>query len=356
MKECNIVGIDLAKNVFHICEMTKHGRVIRRRKCSRSKLFNVVVKDFKGIIAMEACGGAHYWSRRFQAAGYETRMIAGQFVKPFVKSNKNDEIDAEAICEASSRPQMRFVATRSEEQQDIQSLHRIRERLVGQRTGLSNEIRGLLLEYGITIPQGISNVRKKLPTLLEEHGCEHSELWLTTFRDLYEEFCALDERILRHEKRLHLIAHTNESCKRLLAIPGIGIITATAIFAAVGNARAFKNGRQFAAWIGLTPKEYSTGGKTKLGGISKRGDNYLRKLLIQGARSFAIAAQKKKNHKDPLKRQTDDTAKWLFDVAKRTGSNKAIVAMANKTARRIWIVLAKKEDFKQPEELLEMAA
>lgn len=351
MKEASILGIDLAKNVFHICEMSSTGKVLNRRRVPRSRLFETVVTRCKGVIAMEACGGAQYWARRFESAGFETRMIAAQFVKPYVKSNKNDVVDAEAICEAASRPQMRFVATRSEEQQDIQNLHRIRERLVKARTGLSNEIRGLLLEYGMVLPQGIGHLRSKLPALLEQERECHSGLWHATFSELYEEFCELDKRIKVYEARLKVIAHGNEHCKRLLAVPGIGVLTATALYAAVGDPSVFTNGRQFAAWLGLTPRQHSTGGKTSLGGISKRGDSYIRKLLVQGGRSMSIAA----SHKNKREHTLQYTDQWLLRLTERKGSNRAAVAMANKTARRAWVVLMGKE-FKQPEELLALAA
>ena len=300
---------------------------------------------------MEACGGAHYWARLFESHGYETRIIAAQFVKPFVKSSKNDEIDAEAICEAASRPQMRFVATRSEEQQDIQNLHRIVERLTKQRTGLANEIRGLLLEYGIVIAKGISNVRSQLPTVVELDGSEQSALWSETFNELYLEFKALDSRIAHYEKRIKAIAAGNEICRRLVEIPGVGPRTATAIYAAVGNAKEFKNGRQFAAWLGLVPRQHSTGGKPRLGRITKRGDKYIRKLLVLGARSAAIACARKEAKAMPL----NETQRWFRTVVKNAGTNKAIVAMANKTARRIWVVLNGK-NFMEPEQLLAMAA
>lgn len=351
----SIVGVDLAKNIFHVCVMSSCGRVKERKRLSRGQLFEWVSCRSEGTVAMEACGGAHYWARRFEAIGRRTRILPGHFVKPYVKSNKNDELDAEAICEAASRPQMRFVSTRSEEQQDVQNLHRIRERLVKQRTALSNEIRGLLLEYGVVLPRGISVVRGKLAGVLEEHREAHSQLWQETFRELYDEFCALDHRISSYDKRLKLLAHENPVCKRLMQIPGVGELAATAIVAAVGNAKEFKNGRQFAAWLGLTPKQYTTGAKVRLGGISKRGDKYIRKLLVLGARSSAIAAKRKRDHKDPLKRKLDMTQKWLFLVAERRGDSRAIVALANKTARRIWHVLIGK-DFKQPEELLLLAA
>lgn len=355
MMESNILGIDLAKNIFHVCEMNLQGKVVRRERLDRDQLSSWVVKHFKGVIAMEACGGSHYWARIFEALGYEVRIIAAQFVKPFVKSNKNDRIDAEAICEAASRPQMRFVAMRSEEQQDIQNIHRIRERLVCNRTALANEIRGLLLEYGITMAKGIKQIRSQLHSVLETHRERHSTLWHKTFMDLYREFSELDSRIEECDSSLKAISRANEACVRLEKIPGVGTTTATAIVAAVGSGKHFKNGREFAAWLGLVPRQHSTGGKSSLGRISKRGDPYIRRLLVLGARSVAVAAERKRNHKDPNKRSINRTSQWLFNLANRRGGNRAVVALANKTARRIWVVL-KGEDFKQPEDLMPLAA
>lgn len=356
MSKDSIIGIDLAKNIFHVCVMNKMGRVLSRHRVSRKQLFEFVTNRYEGVVAVEACGGAHYWARRFSSAGYGVRIIAAQFVKPFVKSNKNDQIDAEAICEAASRPQMRFVTMRSEQQQDIQNLHRIRERLVRQRTSISNEIRGFLLEYGIVIPKGISQVRNKLAGIIDEESSRRSDLWLRTFRRLLKEFQLLDEEIVVYEKEIKQVAKDDIRCQKLLKIPGVGDMTATAVVAAVGDAKDFQNGRNFSAWLGLTPRQHTTGGKVCLGRISKRGDKYIRKLLFQGARACAIAAEKKRNNKDALKRTLNMTEKWLFGIAGRRGSKRAIAALANKNARRIWAVLCKEKDFMQPEELLKLAA
>lgn len=343
----NIIGIDLAKDKFHLCVMNKEGRVLRRGRACRTNLVAAVLKQGPGIVAVEACGGANYWARCFKEHGYETRIMAAKFVKPFVKSNKNDVIDAEAICEAASRPQMRFVSARAEWQQDIQSLHRIRERLVREQVALSNETRGLLLEYGIVLPKGMSNIRNRVTELVETHAGSHSELWRETFSELYREFCDRDARIEHYERRLKGIARNDERCKRLEKIPGVGYLTATAFAAAVGNPHDFKNGRQFAAWLGLVPRQDSTGGKITLGRISKRGDKYKRKLLVQGACSLAFAAARKKKQ--------DMTSRWYFELAHRRGPKRAVVALANKMARMIWVVLSGKE-FKLPEDLLSLAA
>lgn len=355
MKKTNILGIDLAKNIFHLCKMNNSGRVIKRLKATRGNLLQTVINHCDGVVAIEACGGANYWARQFESLGLEVRQMPAQFVKPFVKSNKNDKIDAEAICEAASRPQMRFVTTKTEQQQDIQSLHRIRERLVKQRTALSNEIRGLLLEYGIAIPKGVSQIRRNLHKIIEENAINHSVLWKATFLNLYEEFVSTDKQIAHYEKMLKTEAQTNETCKRLEEVPGVGMITATAIISSVTNAKDFKNGRQFAAYLGLTPRQNSTGGKARLGGISKRGDGYIRKLLVQGAMSVAIAIERKRTHKDESKRGLNKTQEWFFELTKRRGSKKAVIALANKTARQIWKVLSG-ENFKTQEELEYVAA
>lgn len=343
----NIIGIDIAKSIFHICVMNQQGRVLRRDKCYRDELILRVLNLGKGTIAMEACGGSHYWARCFSSHGYEVKMIAAQFVKPFLKSNKNDTLDAEAICEAASRSQMRYVSMRSEEQQDIQNIHRIRERLVKQRTAISNETRGLLMEYGIVLNPGIHTLRNNLPELINKHGKNRSALWCSTFTELYEELCQIEEKITHYNKQLKTIASSNETCQRLQQIPGVGLITATALVGAVGDARDFKNGRQFAAWLGLTPRQESTGGKPKLGGITKRGDVYIRKLLVQGSCSLAIAVKRKNKHKP---QELNMTEKWLCSLFERKCFQKSVVAMANKTARRIWMVLIG-NDFKQIEEL-----
>jgi len=350
MKSDSIVGIDLAKNVFHVCVMNGAGRVQKRKRLRRKELFEWVTNHCTGVVAFEACGGAHYWARRFRSVGFEVRMIAGQFVKPYVKSNKNDEIDAEAICEAASRPQMRLVGVRSEEQQDIQNLHRVRERLVRQRTAVSNEIRGLLLEYGIVIQQGLSYVRNELHGIVEAHRGERGELWARTFLSLHEELCEVDEKVKRYTKELKTIAKQDPICRELLNIPAIGELGATAIVAAVGDVGVFKNGRQFAASFGVTPTQHSTGGKTRLGRISKRGNRYIRCLAVLGSQSQLRCAKRRR-----AQGKDNSTDRWALALAARRGHNVAVVAYANKTLRRVWTVLSG-EKFMQPEELSQMAA
>ena len=287
------------------------------------------------LIGIEACGGAHHWVRVLSEWGHTVKMIAPQFVKPYVKSNKNDAVDAEAICEAVQRPSMRFVPSKSIEQQDIQSVHRIRSLLVGRRTAQANQIRGLLMEYGIVIPQGISTLRKAIPDLLEDAENTLSSYFRELLRELYDEIVHFDERIETIELKLKVISEQNEDCQRLLTIPGVGLLTATALIAAIGDISVFKSERELAAWIGLVPRQHSTGGKPTLLGISKRGDTYLRTLLIHGGRSVVRVAHK----------HQDKRNQWIGEIKKRRGENISNVAVANKNARIAWALLTKKEDY-----------
>lgn len=285
--EVSTIGIDIAKRIFQIHGVDKNGKTILKKKLMRDQVLNFIANLPKCLIGMEACGGANYWAREITKLGHEVKLIAPQFVKQYVKTNKNDQADAEAICEAVARPNMRFVAIKSVEQQDILSIHRIRARLVRNRTALANEIRGLLYEFGLIIPQGINKVISKLTEILDSRAL--SDLSYETFSELKEEFINSNKKIIELEKRLRILAGELEQYKRLTAIPGIGLITATALITSIGNAKYFNNGRQLSAWLGVVPKQYSSGGKEKLLSISKRGDTYLRTLLIQGARAVLNA-------------------------------------------------------------------
>jgi len=331
-----IIGIDLAKSSFQIHAVAKNGIKISNKKMSRNKLKSYMSNLPVCLVAMEACGSAHYWARLFRSYGHKVKLIAPQFVKPFVKSNKNDAVDAEAICEAVQRPNMRFVAVKNIGQQDIQSLHRMRSLAVSRRTAQINQIRGLLLEYGIDIPKGRCHVREQLPCILENAENRLTDLFRTLLSDLYEELVHLDERIEEYEKKIKLIAQTNEQARRILTIPGIGPIVSTALIAAIGDINMFKNGRELAAWLGLVPRQSSTGGKPRLLGISKRGDSYLRALLIHGARSILQHAEKK----------TDRTNCWISRLAQRRNKNIAAVAMANKITRTAFALLKHKQDYR----------
>ncbi|HEY6370867.1 MAG TPA: IS110 family transposase [Candidatus Sulfotelmatobacter sp.] len=287
-------------------------------------------------MASESCGSAFHWARYAAQCGHSTRIIASQFVKPYVKTNKNDFNDAAAICEAASRPSMRFVPTKSIEQQDIQALHRVRTRRVAERTALGNQIRGLLLEYGIGIGLSLITLRKKVPEIIAQEDNELTPRARALFRELYEELVELEGKVAYVERKINQIFKASEPCQRLAQIVGVGPLTSTALVAAVGDAHVFKNGRHMAAWLGLVPRQYSTGGKARLLGISKRGDRYLRTLLIHGARSALRV----------MGRRGDRRSRWAIEVAQRRGANIATVALANKTARIAWAMLAHGENYR----------
>jgi len=335
MGNVTLLGIDIAKNVFQLHGTDEKGKIVLRKKIKRTKLLAFIANLPACRIAMEACSGANYWARCFKQLGHLVELISPQFVKPFVKTNKNDPNDAEAINEAASRPSMRFVTPKSIEQQDIQNLHRIRSRLVKQRTALGNQIRGLLGEYGIAIPKSLSTLKSRLPEVLEDAENELTMLTREVVADLREELSDLDKRIRHYDKRITQAFRADERCQKIAAIAGIGEITATALIAAVGDAKQFHNGRQLSAWLGLVPRQYSSGGKERLLGISKRGDSYLRQLLIHGARAVLMHVDKKTDYRSML---------WAAKK-KALGANKAAVALANKNARVIWALLTSGETY-----------
>jgi len=330
MNEITMLGVDLAKNVFQLHAVDAKGNKVFSRSVQRKKLLQVVADLPACSIIMEACSGAHYWAREFNRLGHQAKLISPQFVKPFVKTNKNDAADAQAICEAASRPAMRYVPVKNKEQIDIQALHRVRTSCVSRRTSLGNQIRGRLAEHGIVLPQGLSHIRNKLPHILEDPEAELTMMARDYLSDMLQELFAMDERISKYDKQILKIAMENEACRRLIGIPGIGPVTATILVAAVGDGKEFKNGRHLAAWLGLVPRQHSTGGKSSLRGISKRGDSYIRSLLIQGAHN--------------LVRQ--GASPWLIELTERRGYSRACVAQANKTARIAWNVLAKEEEYR----------
>lgn len=330
------LGIDLAKAVFQLHGVNEHGQVTLSKRRSRQKLLPFLANLPPCLIGMEACSGAHYWAREIQKLGHEVKLIAPQFVKPYVKGNKTDGHDAAAICEAVSRPHMHFVPINSLEQQDLQAMHRIREQLVKQRTALANQIRGLLHEYGLVMPSGISRLRAQVPLILEdaEHGL--SELCRELMHELYQRLRTLDEQVTQYDQRIGQVFKQDECCQRLGQVEGIGPLIATAFLAAVGDARVFHSGRQVAAWLGLVPKQYSSGGKARLLGISKRGDRYLRTLLIHGARAAVQRAAQK----------SDSRSEWINRLCQRRGKNVTAVAVANKNARILWALLARGEAYR----------
>ena len=283
--EINVLGIDIAKRVLHAVGMDNTGKIVYRKRWSRHDLMPYIAKLPPVRIGIEACGGAHYWARRFRAHGHEVQLMAPPFVKPYVKSNNNDSRDAEAIAEAVTRPTMRFVPIKDVAQQDIQALHRVRERLMGERTALVHEVHGLLHEYGIVIPKGVAKCRQAVVGTLESEKDTLPPLSQEMCWKLVDEFAALEKQLAYYQEKLEALATTHPECQRLMTMPGIGPLSATALVAAISDASACKNGRQFAAWLGLVPRQHSTGGKERLLGMSKRGDNYLRKRLIHGARA-----------------------------------------------------------------------
>ena len=331
-----VVGIDLAKSVFHLHGLNKQGHVVVRKKLSRSKLAEFMARLPSCLVGMEACGGSHDWARRLMAMGHDVRLISPQFVKPYVKSNKNDIVDAAAICEAVQRPDMRFVPIKSAEQQDIQSLHRARSLAVSHRTAQVNQMRGLLLEYGVVIAKSVAALRKAVPDILEDADNALTPMFRELLCGLWEELLRLDERIAAYDAQIKHLSEQSEVCKRLMTIPGIGPMVSTALVAAANDGKAFKSGREMAAWLGLVPRQHSTGGKPRLLGISKRGDVYLRKLLIHGARAALRWSDRKQ----------DRRSRWVSELATRRGQNVAAVALANKTVRTAWVLMTREEEYR----------
>ena len=334
------VGVDLAKNVFQAHGVERNERNVWRRKLTRENWLKMLLETIEPgcVIGMESCGGAHHWARRLQARGFTVKLIPPQFVKPYVKSNKNDANDAEAICEALGRPSMRFVAVKSVEQQDIQAVHRIRSELVKQRTAKANQIRGLVAEYGLVAPKEIVHLRRALPIWLDDLENGLSGRFRRLLAGLWGDLRGLDERMAELEREIELIAQSDPVAKRLQQLRGVGPIIATALIAAVGNGEQFANGRQMSAAFGLTPRQHSSGGKERLLGISKRGDAYLRSLLIHGARSVIRTARDK----------DDRLSQWVTRLAARSHPNVAAAALANKTTRVAWAMLKNCTDY-QPD-------
>lgn len=330
------IGIDLAKNIFQLYGADEYGHKILNRKMNRKKLKEFMLNLVPCQVGMEAYGSAHYWARLFRSMGHDVKLMAPQFIKPFVKSNKSDAADAEAICEAMQRPNMRFVDIKEIGQQDIQAIHRMRSLVVGQRTAQVNQIRGLLQEYGIEVAQGGTEINMQLPNILEDAENGLSDLIRKALFDLYHELRHLDQRVAGYDQQIERIAANDEQAQCLITVPGIAAKGATALLAAIGDISHFKNGRELAAWLGLVPRQHSTGGKPTLLGISKQGDVYLRQLLIHGALTVMRCIDKK----------TDRTSLWGSELKKRRHGNVATVAMANKMARISFALLNKGESYR----------
>ena len=327
------IGLDIAKSRFQIHGVDAHGKVVVRKQLSRSKVLPYFAQLPPCLIGLEACGGAHSWARELQKLGHDARLMAAAMIQPYRTGQKNDANDAEAICEAVSRPRTRFVPVKSEAQQAVLTVPRARELLVTERTALANQIRGLLMEYGVVIAQGIQRLRRELPDVLTQERLP--ALAREVVGELRERLGEWDRRITDYDHRIEQLARQNDAARRLMQVEGVGPMTATAIVATVGEGHAFQHGRQFAAWLGLVPKQHSTGGKTVLGRITKQGNVYLRTLLIHGARAVLQSSAKRPDRK----------SRWVEAVRQRRGNNIAAVALAAKHARILWALLARGEAY-----------
>jgi transposase len=330
------VGIDLGKTTFHLVALDDLGKIVIKKKFSRKQLLGYTANLPSALIGIEACSGAHFIGAALRDQGHEVRLIPAQFVKPFLKSNKNDFLDAEAIAEAVARKNMRFVPIKTDDQLDLQALHRVRDRLVHRRTALINQIRGFLLERGITFAQGPANLRRHMPAMLEDAGENLTPRMRNLLAHLWQEWKSLNSEIDRISDEIDAIACQDAACQRLRQIPGVGPLVATATVAAIGNGAAFRKGREFAAWLGLIPRQHSTGGKPRLLGISKRGSIYLRRMFIHGARAMLLR----------VKYDTGRLGQWAHQLELRAPRNKVIVAVANKLARIAWAVLASGNEYR----------
>jgi transposase len=330
------VGIDLGKTTFHLVALDDHGKVVARSKFSRQQLLAYTANLPNSLIGIEACSGAHFIGAALREQGHDVRLLPAQFVKPFLKSNKNDFLDAEAIAEAVARQNMRFVPIKTDDQLDLQALHRVRDRLVHRRTALINQIRGFLLERGITFAQGPANLRRQMPALLEDAEQKITPRMRNLLAHLWQEWKSLNEEVERVSDEIDSIAAQDAACQRLRQIPGVGPLVATATVAAIGNGAAFRKGREFAAWLGLIPRQHSTGGKARLLGISKRGSIYLRRMFIHGARAMLLR----------VKYDTGRLGQWAHQLELRAPRNKVVVAVANKLARIAWAVLSTGEEYR----------
>ena len=329
------VGIDLGKTTFHLVALDDNGSVLLKKKFTQKQLITFTANLQTSLIGMEACSGAHFLGRALRAQGHDVKLIPAQFVKPFVKSNKNDFLDAEAIAEAVDRQNMRFVPIKTDDQLDLQALHRVRDRLIARRTSVINQLRAFLLERGLVFAKSPAKLRERMPEILENADEDLTPRMRNLLAMLWNEWKDLELQIEEMNDEVERIASSDAGCMRLRQIPGIGPLVATAIVAAIGNGAAFHKGREFAAWLGIVPRQYSTGGKARLYGISKRGNNYLRKILIHGARAVVLRS----------KRDRIAIGGWMTALEARAPRNVLIVATANKLARIAWAVLSSGQDY-----------
>ncbi len=328
-----ILGIDLGKNWFHLVGLDRQGAAVLRKKLNRRQLAGYAATAPRCVVATESCPGSQYWGRVFAKAGHEVRILPAQFVKPYLKANKNDFNDAEAIAEAGNRASMRCVPLKTNEQLELQALHRVRQRVIVERTAVVNQMRALLLEHGIVIPLGRALFARRLPAIFEDAENGLSPRLVGLLHRMRQRWRAIDIEIEDATRDLTMWADQSDTCRRVATVPGLGPMIATATFAAVGNGRMFTSGRDMAAWLGIVPRQYSTGGKPTLGRISKRGNTYLRQLFIQGAQSSFLH----------LKRDQSSLGEWLRQVEARRHRQVAVVALANKMVRICWKVLTSEQ-------------
>lgn len=332
MDKITTVGLDLAKNVFHLMGCDARGKEVKKKMLKRAQVLACFAQLPPCLVGMEACAGAHYWARELTRQGHTVRLIPPQHVKPYVRGNKNDYNDARAIAEAVTRPGMRFVAIKTVAQHDVQALHRLRQGCIEDRTATGNRLRGLLGEYGMVMPKGVNVLRRRLPELLEDAGNGLSDFFRCLLAQDYRRLRELDAHVDFYTRELAAWSRQSEACQRLQTLPGYGPIVASSFHSVVGNGEAYRRGRDVSASLGLVPRQHSTGGKNVLLGISKRGDRYLRSLLVHGARAVVVQAARK----------DDRLSCWINQVRAQRGFNKAVVAMANKMARMGWAVLHNK--------------
>jgi transposase len=332
-----LLGIDLAKNVFQLCGVDVQGHTVYSRRVRRDDLLSTIAQIPVCTIVVEACAGCFFWQRHFERLGHAVRIISPQYVKPYRKYQKNDSNDAEAICIAAQQRHMPFVPARSIEQQDIQTLHRARQRLVNHRTAVSSQMRGFLRDRGLVFPASLANTRKRIPQLLEDGENDLTPMARETLAELYDFLREIDHRIAVFDQRIEAVFRASSDAQRIAHIEGVGPKIATAVIAAVADGREFRNGRHMAAWLGLVPRQHSSGDRVQLMGITKRGDQHLRTLIVHGARAVVRTAAKK----------TDPKSQWVNELKQRRGFNKAVVAVANKNARTIWAVLRRGDEYRK---------
>lgn len=347
MRKINTIGVDLAKNVIQVTVVSGSNRQLSNKSCTRKKFAEFLARQKPSLVAFEACGTAHHWARYAQRYGHEVLIIPAKVVAPYRQGHKTDANDALAVVEATRRSDLKVAPLKSVEQQGMQSIQRSRELLVQNRVGLSNHVRGLLMEFGIVIPQGWASLHRRIPEILEDGENELPDLYRSTLQLLWRRLCELREDVQQLDAEVQRLTKQHAACKALLALEGIGPIGAILLYATLGTGEAFANARQFAAYLGLTPKQSSSGGKVKLIGISKKAANKrLRAILIQGARAYVHRLKEPKSHKD----------RWLMELIERAGPGKAAVALAHKNARTAWAMLTRGESYQRHYEHEPLAA